>query len=100
MKREEIKAKVLEILKNQFALREDRGNFIYGRDRYVSETTEFSKDLLSDSLDAVEIMMETEDAFRLTILDEQMEDVMSVGDLINFVKGEIEAGKQWKEKEK
>lgn len=51
----------------------------------VSETTSFITDLGADSLDTVELVMELEDEFDLSIPDEEAEKIKTVGDAIKFI---------------
>ncbi|MBD5311292.1 MAG: acyl carrier protein [Muribaculaceae bacterium] len=51
----------------------------------VTPTAEFSKDLGADSLDTVELIMEFEKEFGITIPDEDAEKIVSVGDAINYI---------------
>lgn len=51
----------------------------------VTPTAEFSKDLGADSLDTVELIMEFEKEFGLTIPDEDAEKITTVGDAIAYI---------------
>ena len=51
----------------------------------VTPTAEFSKDLGADSLDTVELIMEFEKEFGLTIPDEEAEKITTVGDAIAYI---------------
>lgn len=51
----------------------------------VTPTAEFSKDLGADSLDTVELIMEFEKEFGLTIPDEDGEKITTVGDAIAYI---------------
>ncbi|MCM1483542.1 MAG: acyl carrier protein [Muribaculaceae bacterium] len=51
----------------------------------VTETAEFTKDLGADSLDTVELIMDFEKEFGITIPDEQAEKISTVGDAIAFI---------------
>lgn len=51
----------------------------------VTPAAEFSKDLGADSLDTVELIMEFEKEFGITIPDEDAEKIVSVGDAINYI---------------
>lgn len=51
----------------------------------VTETAEFTKDLGADSLDTVELIMEFEKAFDITIPDEDAEKITTVGDAIAYI---------------
>lgn len=56
----------------------------------VTETAAFTTDLGADSLDTVELIMEFEKEFGITIPDDKAETVSTVGDAIKC----IEAAKQ------
>lgn len=51
----------------------------------VTPTAEFSKDLGADSLDTVELIMEFEKEFGITIPDEEAEKITTVGDAIAYI---------------
>lgn len=51
----------------------------------VTENAEFTKDLGADSLDTVELIMEFEKEFGITIPDDQAEKIATVGDAIAFI---------------
>lgn len=51
----------------------------------VTPTAEFSKDLGSDSLDTVELIMEFEKEFDITIPDAEAEKISTVGDAISYI---------------
>ena len=51
----------------------------------VTPAAEFSKDLGADSLDTVELIMEFEKEFDLTIPDEEAEKIVTVGDAIAYI---------------
>lgn len=51
----------------------------------VTPTAEFSKDLGADSLDTVELIMEFEKEFGLTIPDEDAEKITTVGDAVEYI---------------
>jgi len=51
----------------------------------VTDQTSFVNDLGADSLDTVELVMEFEDEFDLTIPDEEAEKILTVGDAIKYV---------------
>ena len=51
----------------------------------VTPTAEFSKDLGADSLDTVELIMEFEKEFGITIPDEDAEKITTVGDAISYI---------------
>lgn len=51
----------------------------------VAETAEFTKDLGADSLDTVELIMEFEKEFGITIPDDQAETIKTVKDAIDYI---------------
>jgi acyl carrier protein len=51
----------------------------------VNEQTSFINDLGADSLDTVELVMELEDEFDLSIPDEEAEKIKTVGDAIQYI---------------
>lgn len=54
----------------------------------VTETAEFTKDLGADSLDTVELIMEFEKEFGITIPDNKAEEIKTVGDAISYIEAE------------
>jgi len=51
----------------------------------VTETAAFTTDLGADSLDTVELIMEFEKAFGISIPDDQAENISTVGDAIKYI---------------
>lgn len=51
----------------------------------VTPQAEFSKDLGADSLDTVELIMEFEKEFGLSIPDEDAEKITTVGDAVAYI---------------
>ena len=51
----------------------------------ITASTSFIDDLQADSLDVVELMMELEEKFEITIPDEEYEKIKTVGDAIMFI---------------
>jgi len=51
----------------------------------VSRSSSFQDDLKADSLDLVELVMEFEDEFGITIPDEDYEKIKTVGDAIEYI---------------
>ena len=58
----------------------------------VTENAEFTKDLGADSLDTVELIMEFEKEFNITIPDDKAQSIATVADAIAFIEA-AEAGK-------
>lgn len=58
----------------------------------VTETASFTNDLGADSLDTVELIMEFEKAFGITIPDEDAgEKISTVGDAISYIESKVNA---------
>ncbi len=55
----------------------------------VTKEADFKKDLGADSIDLVELIMEFEREFDLSIPDEKAEEIQTVGDAIGFLEDEI-----------
>jgi acyl carrier protein len=70
-----IEAKVIEIVAEQMGVDKEE----------VSRETSFVNDLNADSLDTVELVMEFEDQFELSIPDEEAEKIQSVGNAIDYI---------------
>ena len=51
----------------------------------VKSEASFANDLGADSLDTVELIMEFEKEFGITIPDEKAETIQTVGDAINYI---------------
>ena len=73
---ESVEEKVKEIIVKQMGANKDQ----------VTSETSFINDLGADSLDTVELVMELEDAFDVSIPDEDAEKMQTVGDAINYIK--------------
>jgi acyl carrier protein len=70
-----IEAKVIEIVSEQM-----------GKDASeITRETSFVNDLNADSLDTVELVMEFEDQFELSIPDEDAEKIQTVGQAIDYI---------------
>jgi len=55
----------------------------------VTNEASFTNDLGADSLDTVELIMEFEKEFGLTIADDQAEKISTVGDAITFIESKV-----------
>ena len=51
----------------------------------ITMNTSFVEDLEADSLDLVELIMAIEDEFNLSVEDEEVEKIKTVGDVVNFI---------------
>ena len=56
----------------------------------VTETASFTNDLGADSLDTVELIMEFEKEFNVTIPDDQAEKISTVGDALKYIEENID----------
>lgn len=54
----------------------------------VTPTAEFTKDLGADSLDTVELIMEFEKEFDITIPEDQAEKISTIGDAIAYIEAQ------------
>lgn len=73
--------KVKEIIVNKLGVEESQ----------ITPTASFTNDLGADSLDTVELIMEFERAFNLTIEDSDAEKIQTVGDAITYLEGRASA---------
>lgn len=72
---EEIQEKVTSIVSEQMGV--DKAE--------ISRETSFVNDLNADSLDTVELVMEFEDEFEMSIPDEEAEKIKTVGQAIDYI---------------
>ena len=56
----------------------------------VTNEASFTNDLGADSLDTVELIMEFEKEFNVTIPDDQAEKITTVGDAISYIEANTE----------
>lgn len=56
----------------------------------VTEEASFIDDLGADSLDIVELVMALEEEFNIEIPDADAEKVVTVGDVVNYIKDNVE----------
>jgi acyl carrier protein len=54
----------------------------------IARQTRFIEDIGADSLDIVELVMELEEEFEITIPDEQAEKIKTVGEAIDYIERE------------
>ncbi len=70
-----VEERVIEIVSEQMGVAKDQ----------VTRDTSFVNDLGADSLDTVELVMEFEEEFDITIPDEEAEKIGTVGQAINYI---------------
>ena len=51
----------------------------------ITMETRFIEDLKADSLDLVELVMDLEDKYGIEIPDEQLAEIKTVGEIVNFI---------------
>ena len=80
----EIETKVIDIISEQM-----------GTDKSeITRDTSFINDLNADSLDTVELVMEFEDEFNMSIPDEEAEKIQTVGAAVDYIVKVATAKKQ------
>ncbi len=75
----EIEAKVTEIVSKQLGVAKEK----------ITRQSSFVNDLGADSLDTVELVMEIEDAFDLSIPDDAAEKIQTVGEAIKYIEDNL-----------
>lgn len=71
----DVKAKVTEIIVKKLGVEESQ----------ITEEANFTKDLGADSLDIVELIMEFEKEFDITIEDSDAEKIQTVGNVVAYL---------------
>lgn len=71
--------KVKVILAEQFDVEEDS----------LQNDTDLQDDLGADSLDVVDLLMSIEDEFEIEIPDEEIENIRTVGELVNYIENNM-----------
>ncbi len=56
----------------------------------ITMDTSFREDLDADSIDLVELIMSLEDEFDLEVEDEEVENIKTVGDAVNYINSIID----------
>ena len=79
-----IESKVIEIISEQMGV--DKSE--------ITRETSFINDLNADSLDTVELVMEFEDEFDMSIPDEEAEKIQTVGAAIDYIINVAQSKKQ------
>jgi acyl carrier protein len=75
LSKEEIFNKIAEILADRFELKTEQ----------ITNTLNFKEDLNADSIDIVEFVLELEDTFGAEITDEAAENLVTVGDAVDYI---------------
>ena len=79
MSSEEVFEKVKGIIVEQLGVSEEN----------VKEDATFVDDLEADSLDIVELIMNIEEQFNMEIPDEEAEKIVTVGDVVKYIAGNM-----------
>ncbi len=79
-----IEQKVIEIISEQMGV--DKSE--------ITRETSFINDLNADSLDTVELVMEFEDEFDMSIPDEEAEKIQTVGAAIDYIINVVQSKKK------
>jgi len=72
---EEIRGKIIDIVSDQMGAEKAE----------ITMETSFVNDLNADSLDTVELVMEFEDQFELSIPDDEAEKISTVGKAVEYI---------------
>lgn len=75
----DVRQKVTEIIVKKLGVEESQ----------VTDEANFTKDLGADSLDTVELIMEFEKEFNLTIEDSEAEKILAVGDVVRYLESKL-----------
>ena len=70
-----VEERVIEIVNEQLGVAKEQ----------ITRETSFINDLGADSLDTVELVMELEEEFDITIPDEKAEEIQTVGQAIDYI---------------
>lgn len=71
--------KIVEIIARQLQIDADT----------ISEHTKIMEDLSADSLDVVEMLMAMEECFGITVPDEDIEELITVSDIVEYIEGNM-----------
>lgn len=74
-----VQERVIEIIAEQMGVSKEQ----------VTPETSFVNDLGADSLDTVELVMELEEEFDITIPDEEAEQIQTVGQAVKYIEERI-----------
>jgi acyl carrier protein len=71
----DLKQRVIDVIVKKLGVEESQ----------VTETANFTKDLGADSLDTVELIMELENEFNVSIEESEADKIQTVGDVMTFI---------------
>ncbi|MBI4567632.1 MAG: acyl carrier protein [Planctomycetes bacterium] len=75
MERNEVRDKVVQIIHDQLGVEREK----------ITEDAKFMEDLKADSLDIVELVMEFEDQFDISIPDDEAQKIQTVGQAVDYI---------------
>lgn len=75
-----VEERVIEIVSEQMGVPKEQ----------ITKDTSFINDLGADSLDTVELVMELEEEFDITIPDEKAEEIQTVGQAVAYIEKHIQ----------
>jgi acyl carrier protein len=92
MTREEVFGKIIDIINDQFGVSFRGPNMKdpYYQNHLITESTIFNDDLGADSLDKVEMVMAIEDMFDFQAPDEEIADLNTMAQLLDYVMEKIQ----------
>ena len=76
---ENLEKKIKEIIVDKLGIEESE----------ITDSASFTNDLGADSLDTVELIMEFEKEFNVSIPDEEAEKIQTVGDAVAYLKDNV-----------
>ena len=76
---ENLENKIKEIIVDKLGIEESE----------ITDSASFTNDLGADSLDTVELIMELEKEFNVSIPDEEAEKIQTVGDAVTYLKDNV-----------
>ena len=79
MAKEEIFDKLKELVVDQLGVEEDE----------VTMEATMQDDLGADSLDLVDLVMSVEEEFGVKVADEDLENIKTVGDIVNYIEDRV-----------
>ena len=79
-----VEERVMDVVSEQLALNKET----------LTRDSDFIKDLGSDSLDQVELIMELEEEFGITIPEEEADKVRTVGDVIDHIEAALKSSQK------
>ncbi len=82
--REQIEEKVIDIVCKQLAAEKSK----------VKPETSFVNDLGADSLDTVELVMEVEETFGISVPDEDATKIQTVKDIVDYIEKRLQSQQQ------